>query len=286
MREPGEGEESGGRSKQWRMFDRALLAAEVASALVVTWLVAQYIYTAYIDTTPHRVGSSRGATAPSVLAGPTHTATATQSPATLPTATLVSQVAPPVEGPAQGGTGSKSDDTGPPAFAPPPDGWPGTVTPLPTGTPTSTPTATPTVDPQLLLPSRLRIPVMFLDSPVEEVHVSMGVWQTSPMNIGHLEGSGNPGGTGNVVLAAHRDINSALFRDLDRLEQGDEVFVSNALREYRYIVTDTFVVTPSHTEVMDPTSDKRVTLITCTPVGLATQRLVVTAALDESYTGK
>jgi len=193
-----------------------------------------------------------------------------------------------VEGPAQGipGNAGNSNYTEPPAFVPPADGWPGTVTPLPTSTTTATPTATPTVDPQVLLPSRLRIPIMFLDSPVQEVHVNMGVWETSPMDIGHHEGSGNPGEIGNVVLAAHRDINSALFRDLDRLEPGDEVFVSNGLREYRYIVTDTFVVTPDHTEVMDPTDDKRVTLITCTPIGLATQRLIVTALLDESYTGR
>ncbi|HYP20421.1 MAG TPA: sortase, partial [Chloroflexia bacterium] len=83
--------------------------------------------------------------------------------------------------------------------------------------------------------------------------------------------------------AGHRDINSALFRELDRLQPGDEVFVSNSLAEYRYVVTESFVVGPDHAEVMDPTGDKRVTLITCTPIGLATQRLVVTAILDETY---
>ena len=48
-----------------------------------------------------------------------------------------------------------------------------------------------------------------------------------------------------------------------------------------YVVEDSFIVSPSHTEVMDPTDDKRLTLLTCTPIGLATQRLVVTAKLDE-----
>ena len=146
---------------------------------------------------------------------------------------------------------------------------------------TITPTATPTIDPKLLLPSRLRIPVMFLDSPVHEVVVNMGVWEVSPMQIGHHEGTANPGETGNMVLAGHRDINSALFRELDRLKPGDDVFVSNSLREYRYVVKESIVVSPDHTEVMDPTDDKRVTLITCTPIGLATQRLVVRAILDE-----
>ncbi|MFL5732960.1 MAG: sortase, partial [Chloroflexia bacterium] len=158
----------------------------------------------------------------------------------------------------------------------------GSGTATPGWTPTITPTPTPTVDPALLLPSRLRIPVMFLDSPVHEVVVNMGVWEVSPMQIGHHEGTANPGETGNVVLAGHRDINSALFRELDRLKPGDEVFVSNGLgQEFKYVVKESFVVTPDHTEVMDPTDDKRVTLITCTPIGLATQRLVVTAILDE-----
>src|SRR5205823_6581603 len=138
-------------------------------------------------------------------------------------------------------------------------------------------TPVPTVDPPSLLPTRLRIPVMFLDSPVNEVRINMGTWEVSPMDIGHHEGSANPGEIGNVVLAGHRDINSALFRQLDRLKPGDEVFVSNSFHEYRYVVTDSFVVGPTHTEVMDPTNDRRVTLITCTPIGLATQRLIVTA---------
>jgi sortase A len=135
----------------------------------------------------------------------------------------------------------------------------------------------------LLLPNRLRIPVMFLDSPVHEVEVNMGQWDVSPLDVGHHMGTGNPGEVGNVVLAAHRDINSALFRELDRLEPGDEVFVYNALGEYRYVVQESFVVNPDDAEVMEPTDDKRVTLITCTPIGLATQRLIVVATLDETY---
>jgi sortase A len=123
---------------------------------------------------------------------------------------------------------------------------------------------------------------MFLDSAVHEVTINMGQWEVAPMDVGHHEGTANPGQVGNVVLAGHRDINSALFRELDRLQPGDEVFVSNGLGEYRYLVEESMVVSPSYVQVMDPTDDKRVTLITCTPIGLATQRLVVIAKLDES----
>jgi LPXTG-site transpeptidase (sortase) family protein len=222
-----------------RVFDRALLAVELFGALVVAWLVFQYIYTVYFDTGPHRV-------TPASVGAPTGNTGVLWQPTSTPT--RIAEVAPPL--------------TGPP---------PAAHMPIPT----------PTIDPQLLLPMRLRIPVMFLDSPVHEVTINMGQWEVAPMDIGHHEGTGDPGQVGNVVLAGHRDINSALFRELDRLKPGDEVFVSNSLREYRYIVKESFVVGPNHTEVMDPTDDKRVTLITCTPVGLDTQRLIVTAILDE-----
>jgi LPXTG-site transpeptidase (sortase) family protein len=248
------------RSGLMRLFDRALLVAEVASALVVTWLVAQYVYTVYFDTAPRRVTPAISPAAPaptrSVGAAPERIATVTP--------TRIAEVAPPLQGP-------------PPAG--PEGAQPGR--PEPTATEPSSSTPTPTIDPQLLLPMRLRIPAMFLDSPVHEVTVNMGVWQVSPMDIGHHEGTAGPGQAGNMVLAGHRDINSALFRELDRLKPGDEVFVSNSLAEYRYIVTESFVVSPDHIEVMDPTDDRRVTLITCTPIGLATQRLIVTAILDE-----
>ena len=157
----------------------------------------------------------------------------------------------------------------------------------PDGTTPTTQSAvpTPTLAPELLLPTRLRIPAMFLDSPVHEVSLNMGEWEVSPMDIGHHEGTGLPGVEGNVVLAGHRDINSALFRELDRLVIGDEIFVSNALGEHKYVVADMLEVSPDHTWVMDPTRDKRVTLITCTPPGLATRRLIVVALLDETVVG-
>jgi sortase A len=243
---------AGSEKKALRLFDRALLAAEVISALIVIWLVGQYIYTAYIDTAPRRLTPARipSPAAPSLAIAPTATPTLTP--------THIVEVAPPL----QGEPGSERAAQ-------------------PTLTPTATAEPTPTVEPALLLPARLPIPVMFLDSVVHEVTVNMGEWEVSPLDVGHHEGTANPGEVGNVVLAAHRDINSALFRELDRLQPGDEVFVSNSLQEYRYIVTESFVVSPQQTEVMAPTDDRRLTLITCTPIGLSTQRLIVTAVLDE-----
>ncbi|MEO8287964.1 MAG: class D sortase [Chloroflexota bacterium] len=278
LRRPGPGEKkqdkaATGRTKSGPMsvFDKVLLGLEIAGALVVAWLAFQYVYTVYFDTAPRRV-------TPSVYDSATPRATVASSAPTVgsggvvsptailrakETATPFVEVLPPL-------TGGPDDGTG----------GPGTP-PAPTATATATASPTATVDPVLLLPNRLRIPAMFLDSPVHEVTVNMGQWEVSPMDIGHHEGTANPGETGNVVLAGHRDINSALFRDLDRLQPGDEIFVSNSTGEYRYIVRDSYVIAPDHIEVMDPTPDKRVTLITCTPIGIDTQRLIVVATLDE-----
>jgi sortase A len=230
-------------------MDRVLLGIEIVCALIVAWIAVQYVYTVYFDTGPHRV-------TPSALPGSHATATRTA----MATPTRFAELLPPeTGGPGDAGTGTQYG--------------------LPS--PTPAPTATATVEPELLLPSRLRIPVMFLDSPVHEVTVNMGQWEVSPMDIGHHEGTANPGEIGNVVLAGHRDINSALFRELDRLKPGDDVFVSNSLGEYHYIVRESMVVGPDHTEVMDSTPDRRLTLITCTPIGIDTQRLIVIATLDD-----
>jgi LPXTG-site transpeptidase (sortase) family protein len=259
------------RAGAGRLFDRALLALEVAGALVIAWLAFQYIYTVYIDTGSRRLSGSSGN---AVIAPQMGRATSTSTPTLLPTATRFAETLPPITGDGPGEDGEVAT--------------PGRATASPTGSvahkSTATPAPTATVEPQLLLPSRLRIPAMFLDSPVHEVTLNLGEWEVSPMDIGHHAGTGNPGEAGNVVLAGHRDINSALFRELDRLKPGDEIFVSNGLGEYRYIVQESFEVSPDQVWVMEPSVDKRVTLITCTPLGLATRRLVVLAVMEESDT--
>jgi len=262
------------QSRIARIMDRVLLAVEVACALIVAWIAIQYIYTVYFDTGPHRLTpavlptSTRAATPTARPPSPTSTAGAQIQ--SKPTPTLFEEVLPPI-------TGGPGDVGGGAGLTPAP------TQALPNSAPsaTATPTMTPTIAPEALLPSRLRIPVMFLDSPVQEVKLNFGQWQVSPMDIGHHEGSANPGEVGNVVLAGHRDINSALFRDLDRLKPGDDVFVSNSAGEYHYVVRESLVVSPTDTEVMDPTSDHRLTLITCTPIGIDTQRLIVIATLDD-----
>ncbi|WP_438272858.1 class C sortase [Streptococcus huangxiaojuni] len=102
------------------------------------------------------------------------------------------------------------------------------------------------------------------------------VLQTS---IGHLEGTSLPiGGTGtHSVLSGHRGLPSArLFSDLDKLREGD-VFTLHILDEtLTYEVDQIRVVEPTDLSQLQIDPDKDYcTLVTCTPYGINTHRLLV-----------
>ncbi len=97
--------------------------------------------------------------------------------------------------------------------------------------------------------------------------------------VGHLQGSALPvGGAGtHCVLSVHRGLSSAaLFTDLDQLEIGDKFFIHVLDRSMAYEVDWIAVVEPTETEslAIQGYSDL-VTLVTCTPYGVNTHRLLV-----------
>ena len=107
-------------------------------------------------------------------------------------------------------------------------------------------------------------------------------WEQLKKGVGQHIGTANPGEAGNLVVSAHNDIFGELFRDLDRLQPGDEVQVSTATREYLYRVTGLEIVEPTDVSVMDPTARPTITLISCYPYLVDNQRIVVFAELVES----
>jgi sortase A len=106
-------------------------------------------------------------------------------------------------------------------------------------------------------------------------------WEQLKKGVAQHIGSSDPGRAGNLVLSAHNDIFGELFRDLDRLQPGDEIVVSTATREYVYRVTGLRIVQPTDVSVMEPTSNATITLISCYPYLIDTQRIVVFAELTE-----
>jgi sortase A len=104
-------------------------------------------------------------------------------------------------------------------------------------------------------------------------------WEQLKLGIGHHIGSANPGTTGNIVLSAHNDIFGELFRDLDRLQPGDEAVIYTASRKFTYRVIQIRIVEPTDVSVLAPTGRPTLTLVSCYPYMIDTQRIVVTAEL-------
>ncbi|MFN2504104.1 MAG: class E sortase [Acidimicrobiales bacterium] len=96
---------------------------------------------------------------------------------------------------------------------------------------------------------------------------------------GHYPETPMPGEKGNAAIAGHRTTYGAPFYDLDSLEAGDPIFVSTSAGRFRYDVTDTLIVDPSESSVLDATEDDRLTLTTCNPRFSAAERMIVVAKL-------
>ena len=99
------------------------------------------------------------------------------------------------------------------------------------------------------------------------------------IGVGHIEGSSLPiGGEGtHCVLSGHRGLPSArLFTDLDQLEIGDTFTISVLGQELIYQIDQVKIVLPTETEDLKLAKDQDYcTLVTCTPYGINTHRLLV-----------
>lgn len=100
--------------------------------------------------------------------------------------------------------------------------------------------------------------------------------------IGHLYQSAFPiGGEGShVVLSGHTGLPSAkLLTDLDRMEEGDRFYIRVFNETLAYEVDRILVTEPNETSALRPVKGKDyVTLVTCTPYGINSQRLLVRGA--------
>lgn len=97
--------------------------------------------------------------------------------------------------------------------------------------------------------------------------------------VGHVEGTSLPvgGKSTHAVLAAHRGLPSAkLFTDLDQMKKGD-IFILHILgKNLAYKVDQIRTVLPGETGELDIVEgEDHVTLVTCTPYGVNTHRLLV-----------
>jgi sortase A len=123
---------------------------------------------------------------------------------------------------------------------------------------------------------RIQIPSINVDAPV----VQGDGWEQLKKGVAQHAGTSDPGENGNLVLSAHNDIFGEIFRNIDRLQPGDAVIISTNQRHYTYVVTGTQIVEPTRVDVMNPTPNAVVTLISCYPYLIDNQRIVVSAVLQ------
>ena len=99
------------------------------------------------------------------------------------------------------------------------------------------------------------------------------------VGIGHIEGSSLPvGGSGtHCVLSGHRGLPSAkLFTDLDKLEEGDIFLLHVYDKVLTYEIDQIRIVEPEDYGLLEIEEGKDLcTLLTCTPYGINTERLLV-----------
>lgn len=106
------------------------------------------------------------------------------------------------------------------------------------------------------------------------------------VGVGHLEGTSLPvgGESTHCVLSGHRGLPSAkLFTDLDELEIGDEFTITILDRLLTYRIDQICIVLPTETDDLQIVNGKDYcTLMTCTPYGINTHRLLVRGVRTEN----
>lgn len=119
---------------------------------------------------------------------------------------------------------------------------------------------------------------------IPKIDVELPIYHTTDEEVlqigaGHLEGSSLPvgGESTHAVISAHRGLPSAtLFTDLDQLVEGDHFLLHILDNTLCYEVDQITVVEPDQTESLSVVEgEDLVTLLTCTPYGVNTQRLLV-----------
>ncbi len=125
---------------------------------------------------------------------------------------------------------------------------------------------------------RVRIEAINIDAPV----VQGDGWEDLKGGVGQHVGTADPGQKGNMVFSAHNDVFGELFKNLDQLKEGDRVIVYTNQHQYVYVITGWEIVSPTQVDVMDGTQQSTLTLISCYPYLVDTQRIVVKAVLQNN----
>ncbi len=143
-------------------------------------------------------------------------------------------------------------------------------------------------------PTRIRIPKINLDADVVEVGYQMTeengqaatLWDVADFAAGFHRGAAYPGQPGNTVIVGHNNIRGRVFRHLVDVLPGDEIYVYVGEQEFFYIVSERLLIMEKgvaeeiqreNAVWIRPTSDERLTLVSCWPFIQPDHRVVVVA---------
>src|SRR5580692_7231025 len=166
---------------------------------------------------------------------------------------------------------------------------PTTTTPPTTSSPTTSPSTTApaalavaptTPDPKVGTPiGLLTIPRIGMNGAAIVEGTDENQLQQGP---GHYQGTPLPGQGGNTAIAGHRTTYGAPFYNLNELQPGDPIMVRTFQGTFNYAVSQTNIVSPTDSAVLDDSSTAELTLTTCNPRYSSSERLVVVALLKSS----
>ena len=147
----------------------------------------------------------------------------------------------------------------------------------------------------LFYPVRLAVAAIGLDTAVAplgwrsvlEGEQEVNIWHMVDKTPGWHLNSVVPGQAGNTVISGHNNTGGSIFRNLHRLQAGDEITVwTNVSTAVTYAVDEVNIVPEkdasatqraANAQAIAPTSDTRLTLITCWPWNSNTHRVIVVA---------
>jgi len=100
--------------------------------------------------------------------------------------------------------------------------------------------------------------------------------------LGRIKGMAKMDEAGNLGISGHRD---GFFRVLKDIEVGDDIEIQTTQGVESYAVTSVTIIPKSDTSILEPTSEKTLTIVTCYPfyfVGHAPERYIVKATAKGS----
>jgi LPXTG-site transpeptidase (sortase) family protein len=152
------------------------------------------------------------------------------------------------------------------------------------------------IDDRYSLPMQLTIETLG----ISDLHITPNVESFDPnvyneilkRGIAHFKGTALPGEGGNSFIYGHSAVPTyynnhsnnpeVAFTILEDIKIGDTVLVKKDGRTYTYVVRKKRVIKPTDFSILARQGPKEtLTLMTCTPVGIGTDRLIVTAELKD-----